>query len=80
MMIGINGKYATEPFYLTRCLQMDGQTDGRMDRVIPVYPTYFVVGGIMTITLHIKQNKGRSIIQSYNTIYIQLSLPPPVAV
>ena len=39
-----------KPFYLTARLQTDGQTDGRTDgrtdRVIPVYPPYFVAGGI----------------------------------
>ena len=39
----------TEPFYLTARLQTDRRTDGRTDRVIPVYPPpNFVAGGIIS--------------------------------
>ena len=40
-----------KPFYLTARLQTDRRTDGRTDRVIPVYPPppNFVAGGIMIL-------------------------------
>ena len=46
MMIGVKGKQicARNPNVAGR---MDGQTDGRTDMVIPVYPPNFVRGGII---------------------------------
>jgi hypothetical protein len=46
---------------------MDGRTDGRTDRVIPIYPPNFVCGGHKYLMIHINSQEKMSKVEQEPT-------------